>query len=130
MSAPAHRPAGRHLLADFYGVADGVLKNAAFLEKLLTESAVKAGAHVLFSHFHAFGEEGGVTGVVLLAESHISIHTWPEEGFAAVDAFMCGEAQPEKALDAMRGALHPERCEVRLMARGEAGILSLAASGS
>jgi S-adenosylmethionine decarboxylase len=48
---------------------------------------------VLFSHFHAFGEGQGVTGVVLLAESHITIHTWPECGFAAADIFMCGSAR-------------------------------------
>jgi S-adenosylmethionine decarboxylase len=58
----------------------------------------RSDARVLFSHFHAFGEGQGVTGVVLLAESHITIHTWPECGFAAADIFMCGSAQPELAL--------------------------------
>lgn len=128
MSASVHRPAGQHLLADFHGIAASVLRDAAGLEKLLTEAALQAGARVLFSRFHVFGEGGGVTGVVLLAESHISIHTWPEEGFAAADVFMCGDARPEKALDAMRVALKPGRCEMRSIARGDAPALSLAAS--
>lgn len=130
MSMSAHRPTGRHLLADFHGVAAAMLKNADALEKLLTDAALQAGAKVLFSHFHAFGEEDGVTGVVLLAESHISIHTWPEEGFAAADVFMCGDAQPEKALEAMRDVFKPERCEVRSLERGEVPALSLVSSRS
>lgn len=130
MSSPVHRPTGRHLLADFYGVADSMLKDAAALEKLLTGAAIQAGAHVLFSHFHAFGDEGGVTGVVLLAESHISIHTWPEEGFAAADVFMCGEARPERALDVIRGALKAERCEMHAMERGEGEVFSPVGFGS
>jgi S-adenosylmethionine decarboxylase len=72
----------------------------------------------LSSHFHAFGSEAGVTGVVLLAESHISIHTWPEFGFAAVDIFMCGQAEPQRALDVMQGAFEPKTSSVKSLARG------------
>jgi S-adenosylmethionine decarboxylase len=63
---------------------------------------------VLAAHFHRFGGEGGVTGVLLLAESHLSIHTWPEVGLAAVDAFMCGEARAEVAIEWLRAALGGE----------------------
>ena len=59
----------------------------------------------------------GVTGVVLLAESHISIHTWPEDGFAAVDIFMCGASQPETALEVMRRALQPQHCQLNTIRR-------------
>ena len=108
MRSPAHRPAGTHLLADFYGVDASRLTSA--------------GAHILHSHFHSFGDAMGVTGVVLLAESHISIHTWPEFGFAAADIFMCGDAQPRLALDVIELALTPASSIVQTIARGGAAI--------
>jgi S-adenosylmethionine decarboxylase len=80
-------------------------------------AAAAAGARVLHSHFHGFGEGMGVTGVVLLAESHISIHTWPEDGFAAVDIFMCGASRPDTALDVIRTALDPQRCQLNTIRR-------------
>ena len=110
--------AGEHLLADFYGVAAAWLKDAGFLERLLREAAHHAGARVLSSHFHIFGEQEGVTGVVLLSESHISIHTWPESGFAALDVFMCGAALPERALEYAARALQPDRQRVTHAERG------------
>jgi S-adenosylmethionine decarboxylase len=109
---------GEHLLADFYGIAAAPLKDAAFLERLLREAAQQAGATVLSSHFHIFGEEEGVTGVVLLSESHISIHTWPETGFAALDVFMCGSALPERALQHAARVLKPARQKVTHAERG------------
>jgi S-adenosylmethionine decarboxylase len=93
-----HAPSGTHVLADLSGIAAEKLSDCVALQQLLCEAALAADARVLFSHFHAFGEGQGVTGVVLLAESHITIHTWPECGFAAADIFMCGNAQPELAL--------------------------------
>jgi hypothetical protein len=66
-----------------------------------------AGARILHGHFHTFGRRQGVTGVLLLAESHISIHTWPEAGFAAVDIFMCGECAPAAGAGAHRGGAAP-----------------------
>jgi S-adenosylmethionine decarboxylase len=104
---PAHVAAGTHVLADLNGIAAEKLSDCALLETLLRDAAEAAGAHILFSHFHAFGEGQGVTGVVLLAESHITIHTWPECGFAAADIFMCGAAQPELALAVITSALQP-----------------------
>jgi S-adenosylmethionine decarboxylase proenzyme len=71
-------------------------------------------------HFHAFGSDQGVTGVVLLAESHISIHTWPEFGFVATDIFMCGKADPERALEVIRKALKPTSCTLQTVGRGRA----------
>ena len=108
MSRTVHQPTGTHLLADLSGIAPERLNRCDGIERLLREAAQAAGAHVLHSHFHGFGEGQGVTGVVLLAESHISIHTWPEYGFAAADVFMCGSAKPQLALDIIEAALAPQ----------------------
>lgn len=110
--------AGTHLLADLHGVDAGLLLDAAAIEAVLRGAAAAAGARILHGHFHAFGPEQGVTGVLLLAESHISIHTWPEAGFAAVDIFMCGAARPQLALDCIEQALRPLTAQVRAVARG------------
>jgi S-adenosylmethionine decarboxylase len=109
---------GRHLLADFYGIAAHVLNDAQALEATLVAAAHAAGAVPLERRFHSFGG-GGVTGVVLLKESHISVHTWPEHGFAAVDVFMCGKARPQDAVAALKHAWQPARAVVRESGRGE-----------
>ncbi|NNG24438.1 adenosylmethionine decarboxylase [Telluria aromaticivorans] len=114
-----HRPAGIHLLADLAGIDAALLVDPAALDALLREAALAAGARVLHSHFHTFGPGAGVTGVLLLAESHISIHTWPEHGFAAADVFMCGDAQPQRALDVIASALQPGSRSVQTIARGQ-----------
>lgn len=122
MTPGAHRPAGTHLLADFYGVDAARLVAAGDIDALLRAGAMAAGAQILHSHFHSFGDAQGVTGVVLLAESHISIHTWPEYGFAAADIFMCGDAQPRLALDLIERVLKPASSIVQHIARGGAVI--------
>jgi S-adenosylmethionine decarboxylase len=123
-----HQAAGVHLLCDLYGIAPEKLMNAPAIEDLLRDSALACGASILHGHFHSFGAGQGVTGVLLLAESHISIHTWPESGFAAVDIFMCGGANPRQALDLIESTLAARRCVVQTMARGavnpEEGALS------
>jgi len=114
-----HRPAGIHLLADLAGIDAALINDPDAIDGLLREAALAAGARILHSHFHAFGPEQGVTGVLLLAESHISIHTWPEHGFAAADIFMCGDARPERALAVIDAALAPATRSVRTIARGQ-----------
>jgi len=121
MKPGSYQPSGLHLLADLQGVAGDKLSDPTDVELLLIASAKAAGATVLSSYFHHFGGSQGVTGVVLLAESHISIHTWPECGFAAVDIFMCGESQPERALEVIQQGLQPTRCSVQSVVRGQAG---------
>ena len=119
VSGPApHAARGRHLLADFHGVAAALLGDAAALERELVEAARAAGARVLGAHFHHFGAGAGVTGVVMLSESHISIHSWPEHLYAALDIFMCGAARPELALRRLRAALAPASVRVHDVARG------------
>lgn len=120
MKPDAFQPFGSHVLADLYGVDARILSHCAMIEKLLLQSAQAAGAKILFSHFHTFGSDQGITGVVLLAESHISIHTWPESGFVATDIFMCGSADAARALEVMRQALKPTSCTLRTIVRGRA----------
>lgn len=117
-SAPAFSPTGIHLLADLHGADRALLADAGAIDALLRRAALAAGAHILYGHFHTFGAGGGVTGVLLLAESHISIHTWPEDGFAAVDIFMCGAARPRLALDVVEAALGAGHVDLRTIARG------------
>ena len=114
-----HRPAGVHLLADLHGVDPALLTDAAQIDALLRAAALAAGARILHSHFHTFGPGMGVTGVLLLAESHISIHTWPEVGFAAADIFMCGAARPELALDLIEASLRPQSRALQTVERGQ-----------
>ncbi|MGI4849719.1 MAG: adenosylmethionine decarboxylase [Janthinobacterium lividum] len=114
----AYLPAGAHLLADLHGVQAVLLADGRQLERVLKEAALAAGATILSSHFHRFGTGQGVTGVVLLAESHISIHTWPEAGFAAVDLFMCGSAQVHEALALISRALACAHCKSTSVQRG------------
>ena len=116
-AAVVHAPSGTHVLADLSGIAAEILGSCGQLEQLLRSAAEAAHAQVLFSHFHGFGEGLGVTGVVLLAESHISIHTWPECGFAAADIFMCGSAQPELALAIIESALKPSSSQINTIKR-------------
>jgi len=118
MTSGVFHPSGWHLLADLCGIAPDRLTDPAELEQLLIAAARAAGATVLSSHFHHFGSGQGVTGVVLLAESHISIHTWPESGFAALDIFMCGQTRPQRALEVIHGSLGSRECAVQTIMRG------------
>ena len=77
-----------------------------------------AGATILHSHFHHFSPNGGVSGVVVLAESHISIHTWPERNFAALDVFMCGDAKPAKTVPVLRRFFRPRGVQINEHKRG------------
>ena len=100
------RSVGRHVLADISGSTSPLLNDAAGLEQLLREASTAAGATVLMGHHHAF-EPMGATAVVVLAESHVSIHTWPELGGATLDAYTCGEADPEHLIDIVIARLAP-----------------------
>jgi S-adenosylmethionine decarboxylase len=117
MSPPPSRH-GIHVLADLYGIDGAWLTDCKRLEDLMRRAAIDAGALVLNQHFHAFGAGQGVTGVMLLAESHLSVHTWPEAGYAAFDIFMCGAARPHQALATLLLALQPAHQDVREMSRG------------
>jgi S-adenosylmethionine decarboxylase len=81
---------GRHILAEIYGCDTNTLNDKSFIEKSMVGAAIAAGAEVREVAFHKFSPQG-VSGVVVISESHLSIHTWPELGYAAVDVFTCGD---------------------------------------
>lgn len=113
----SHRPGG-HGLLDVYGCPARLLRDEGYLKTALQGAAEAAGATILGGHFHTFGEGGGVTGVLLLAESHLSIHTWPEYGFAAVDIFLCGTLRMEAAHHHLYAALQGRAEQWNIQQRG------------
>ncbi len=108
--------AGRHLLVDLFDASN--LDQLEFIENTLVAAAEAAGATVLNTDFHHFQPNGGVSGVVVLSESHISIHTWPEANFAAVDMFMCGACNPHDSVPTLVEAFAPGRTDVQEIRRG------------
>lgn len=110
------RFAGTHLLVDLWNATN--LSDPSHIDDSLCKAAIAAGATILHSHFHHFTPNGGVSGVVVLAESHISIHTWPERDFAAVDIFMCGACDPYLAIPVLREAFSPGRVDIEEKRRG------------
>jgi S-adenosylmethionine decarboxylase len=108
---------GTHVLLDLYGVKR--LDDAAHLDTALRHAAKAAGAHIIGANFHHFGVGQGVTGVLLLAESHISIHSWPERNFAAVDLFLCGNINGvDAAIKAIISDLKPKSFTQQRILRG------------
>lgn len=108
--------AGAHLIVDLWE-ADR-LDDPDHVEAILVRAAKHAGATVLSTDFHVFSPNNGVSGVVVLAESHISIHTWPERDFAAVDVFMCGDCRPQKTIEVLKEGFSPDRINVVEHKRG------------
>lgn len=110
------RYAGSHLIIDLW---DGEhLDDIGVIELALRRAVQAAGATLLHLHLHAFGSGGGVSGVAVLAESHISIHTWPERGYAAIDVFMCGSAEPHKVVPVLRHMFKARRMAICEQMRG------------
>jgi S-adenosylmethionine decarboxylase len=110
------RFAGSHILVDLWGAKN--LNNQELIGQTLNHAAEVAGATVLSSDLHQFSSSGGVSGVLILAESHISIHTWPEKEFAAIDIFMCGRCDPYKAVTVLKEAFSPTSLQVSDQKRG------------
>lgn len=108
--------AGIHLLVDLWDATN--LDNLELVEEALRESAIISGATILHCHLHHFSPNGGISGVLVLAESHISIHTWPEKGYAALDLFMCGECDPNRAIPVLDKAFKPGKIGVDEQKRG------------
>lgn len=108
--------AGRHVIFDFWGAQN--LDNLGLMEAAFREAVETCGATLLHIHLHHFTPNGGISGVAVLAESHISVHTWPERNFAAFDVFMCGDAQPHLAIPVLQRAFSPSNIDVREHKRG------------
>lgn len=115
--------AGSHLIIDLWGARK--LDRLDVMEQALREAVEAAGATLLHIHLHHFTPNGGISGVAVLAESHISVHTWPERDFAAFDIFMCGDAEPARAIPVLARAFRPQRTLVNEQLRGvvdDAGV--------
>lgn len=109
---------GRHVAVDTWGVDFELLNSAEFLQAQMVEAAEACGATVLSVQSKQF-EPQGATVLVLLSESHLSIHTYPERGFAAIDCYTCGETvDPQLAIDYLVSALKPEKCYAKKLVRG------------
>lgn len=108
--------AGSHILVDLWGAKN--LDDQDLIERALRAAANACGATLLHIHLHQFSGSGGVSGVAVLAESHISVHTWPERHFAAFDVFMCGKCDPAEALPILRQFFEPTEMEIESNRRG------------
>jgi S-adenosylmethionine decarboxylase len=111
------RFAGQHLIVDLFGARR--LDDLKHIERTLKRCVEVAGATLLHIHLHHFTPNGGVSGVAVLSESHISIHSWPEADYAALDVFMCGHAKPELAIPVLKDAFAAREVVVKTHLRGE-----------
>ena len=112
-------PLGRHMILEVWGEPGSLpFWNMDEAAAALIQSAKDAGATVLSDRWHHFGSGYGYTGVVILSESHISVHTWPEKGYAALDVFMCGTCDPEDTLQTILTFYKAEKHSVQTLKRG------------
>ena len=112
---PVKLAAGTHLIIDLNG--GQWLNDMDRVEAAMRRAVAASGARLLDLHLHHFSPQG-ITGVALLAESHITVHTWPEIGYAAFDAFMCGTADVNAVIDVFSQAFETENLTVRTIERG------------
>ncbi len=104
------------------GMSPEPLNDIARIEQAMRDIVTACGATLLHIHLHHFSPSGGVSGVAVLAESHISVHTWPERDYAAFDVFMCGDAEPENAVPVLKRAFFPHHIEVSEELRGRVQV--------
>ncbi len=117
--------AGTHLIIE---VVDGHgLDDEARIQQAFRDCVVDCGATLLHIHTHKFSPQG-VSGVAVLAESHISVHTWPEIGYGAFDVFMCGDADPHAAVPVLKRAFGTEDVRVKELLRGDGLVTESAAA--
>ena len=108
---------GRHYLVDLKGCDPEPIKRVEPTREILLRAVEDCGATLVDQCFHQY-EPFGVSGVVLIAESHFSVHTWPENSFVGVDIFTCGEMDAEVAIDVMRDAFRAREVDVKMLVRG------------
>ena len=108
---------GTHLLLDLWGASR--LDDLAYIKEILRDCVTVCDATLLHIHLHQFSESGGISGVAVLAESHISVHTWPERNYAAFDVFMCGAAKPSNTIAILQDAFTPDELNVKEILRGQ-----------
>lgn len=109
---------GRHILAEVYDCDPNILNDRELIEEILVKAALEAGAEVREVAFHKFSPQG-VSGVVVISESHLAIHTWPELGYAAVDVFTCGDrVDPWDACNYISDGLRSKHMDATEVKRG------------
>ncbi|HIB76370.1 MAG TPA: adenosylmethionine decarboxylase [Flavobacteriales bacterium] len=108
---------GRHLIAEFYKCNADTLNDRELIEKLMSQAAVEMGATIVGVTFHHFSPQG-VSGSVVIAESHLSIHTWPESGYVAVDIFTCGGLNPRHGFQLLGAGLEAQSARFQEIVRG------------
>ncbi len=109
---------GRHILVEFYHCSQDVLNNVQQVREMMLEATHRSGATMVTENFHHFSPYG-VSGVVVIAESHLTIHTWPEYSYAAVDLFTCGETvDPWVAFDILKKGLECQETQYNELRRG------------
>ena len=113
----ARKEFGKHYIVEFIGCDAERMKRVPAVKKMLLEAARLSQATVLGSHFHQF-RPFGVTGMIFISESHFSIHTWPEDGYAAFDILTCGTMFPQKAIAHLRAELGARSVKTRILSRG------------
>ncbi len=119
------RALGRHILSEYYGCDPFVLDDVEFLKEIMEEAARRSGATIVNSVFHRFNPYG-VSGVVVIAESHLSIHTWPEFGYASVDLYTCGEkVDPWIAFEFLKKKLKAKTATTIELKRGQLETVTL-----
>ena len=106
--------AGKHLIVDIYGFDKEYKK----FKLLLAKASQLAGAKLLYAYTHEF-DSGGVTGVAVLAESHMSFHTWPERDYIAFDIFMCGDTKPSLAVELIKKEIKAVKSILQVFKRGQ-----------
>lgn len=111
---------GTHYLVDLQGCDPESIERVAPTQAILLRAVKECGATLVNQCFHQY-EPFGVSGVVLIAESHFSVHTWPERRFVGVDIFTCGEMDAEVAIEVMRSAFHAREIQVKELVRGLLG---------
>ena len=116
------KPLGWHMLLEFYDCDSEYLNSVDDMEVALVDAAKQAGATVVETVFHRFAKQG-VSGVVVIAESHVTIHTWPEHGYAAIDAFTCGDEQmPYRIESYLKEKFNAGRTESKMIERGNVSM--------
>ncbi|MCR9099915.1 MAG: adenosylmethionine decarboxylase [bacterium] len=115
---PVTQALGRHVLLELYQCPVALLKNGDELEGFLKAAAERMGATVVTSNFHQFSPYG-ISGVVIIQESHLTLHTWPEHRYAAVDIFTCGEIDLEAGIEYLIQAFRAETADWKLYERGK-----------
>ncbi|MCX7781178.1 MAG: adenosylmethionine decarboxylase [Negativicutes bacterium] len=112
---------GKHLTVDMYGCSFEVLDNVEFVKNAMVSAVQQANMTLLDFSYYKF-EPQGLTALALLAESHMSIHTYPELGYAAVDVFTCGDhSRPDRAVAVLKSFLKPEKTKTTHIKRGDFG---------